>query len=905
VSKTTRRRKGFLFAYKQKKKFRRHLHFTSLSIFCHYLTNNLSGPSDVVSKATPWFGFTYLLSLNLTMEPASGASSRQYQSSPQEGHKEEEAIMDCDQDDPLADSTTSAAAADTREDKYVIFENWLRSNGAQFPLLELRKYNKHTTVDESKYDYDDDLNLVDTADMAIAEEKKDCGAAHEDNNNNLNNLNNNKEEEEEDDGSGEMRSVHAKSYIPPHTVCVSIPKSCLITVEMGQSTPIGKCILNAELDLDAPKHIYLMIYILWDKKIHGNESFFTPYYDILPRKLRNMPIFWNDDELAELRGSYILVQIDERKRAIRDDYESICAIVPNFRTMATLDEFIWARMIVCSRNFGLLINGVRTSALVPHADMLNHYRPRETKWTYDEEIQAFTITTLQSIGPGMEVYDSYGQKCNHRFLLNYGFCVEKNIEGGDVNPFCPNEVCLEFSLEYNCHVIENEIIRNNTTNEEEQLQQQHVDRIGGVGIKKSGTTTDQYQECWEKKLAFWLRGENSNNSSSTGRGVYGYGNGGGDGGGSHSSESSGDTLLHGMLSTLTAGNVHGSTNSTTTSTNLKLSSSSLPHPLNWSTDIINNVRSMYDQSSTCAVQEAFGCRHGGGLNNATSSTSSLTTTATATTTTAASSLIRRVRVCVSNNDNTRIAFSILRVLACTSTEIDMIGGTNSLGRYTSGVGLMTPTAQRLFGITPSSITSLSSSSAAAVATAAGGGNARTCQDVRYPINLRNERRAMELLLALTEKSLSAYPTTLAQDEIDLDNEILYPKFSNRRNAKLQVRGEKEVLHHYTKWASTAIYVIDVILNEIKIEMELLHGGSGCGSHAGCKSRSKSSSEGSAAAMGEEIIGFEHIIQAMEVDDECHSTILRYCTDVLGAVRREEYHRLRSLPKQNMANNKIR
>jgi hypothetical protein len=235
----------------------------------------------------------------------------------------------------------------------------------------------------------------------------------------------------------------------------------------------------------------------------------------------------------------------------------------------------------------------------------------------------------------------------------------------------------------------------------------------------------------------------------------------------------------------------------------------------------------------------------------------------------------------------------------------MIGGTNSLGRYTSGVGLMTPTAQRLFGITPSSITSLSSLSAAAVATAAGGGNARTCQDVRYPINLRNERRAMELLLALTEKSLSAYPTTLAQDEIDLDNEILYPKFSNRRNAKLQVRGEKEVLHHYTKWASTAIYVIDVILNEIKIEMELLHGGSGCGSHAGCKSRSKSSSEGRAAAMGEEIIGFEHVIQAMEVDDECHSTILRYCTDVLGAVRREEYHRLRSLPKQNMANNKIR
>jgi hypothetical protein len=652
-----------------------------------------------------------------------------------------------------------------------------------------------------------------------------------------------------------------------------------------------------------------MIYILWDKKIHGNKSFFTPYYNILPCKLRNMPIFWNEVELQQLTGSYILVQIAERKRAIIDDYKSICSVVPNFTTIATLDEFIWARMIVCSRNFGLLINGVRTSALVPHADMLNHYRPRETKWTYDEEIQAFTITTLQSIGQGMEVYDSYGQKCNHRFLLNYGFCVEKNIEGGNVNPFCPHEVCLEFCLEYHSHVIENEISRNTTTNveveEEQQLLQQHqqyVDRVGGVGMKKSGTT-GYYQECWEKKLAFWLRGENSSNNSSTGRGVYGYGNGGGDVGGG-----AGDTLFQGMLSSLTSGTANGDgrTNSTATSTNLKLSSSSssLPLPLNWSTDIINNVRSMNDQSSAIALQEAFGCQQGGGLNNATSSPSSLTTTTIATTT-ASSSLIKRVRVCVSNNDNTRIAFSLLRVLACTSTEIDMIGGTNSLGRYTSGVGLMTPTAQRLFGITPSSITSLSSSSSAAVASAAGG-NARTCQDVRYPINLRNERRAMELLLTITEKSLSAYPTTLAQDEIDLDNEILYPKFSNQRNAKLQVRGEKEVLHHYTNWARTAIYVIDVILNEIKIEIELLHGGNGCGSHAaGSKSISKSISEGRATAMVEDVIGFEHVIQAMEVDDECHSTILRYCTDVLGAVRREEYHRLRSLPKHNMANTKIR
>jgi hypothetical protein len=47
---------------------------------------------------------------------------------------------------------------------------------------------------------------------------------------------------------------------------------------------------------------------------------------------------------------------------------------------------------------------------------------------------------LQGIYTGAQVYDSYGQKCNHRFLLNYGFSVENNVEP---DGFCPNEVGRE------------------------------------------------------------------------------------------------------------------------------------------------------------------------------------------------------------------------------------------------------------------------------------------------------------------------------------------------------------------------------------------------------------------------------------------------------------------------------
>jgi histone-lysine N-methyltransferase SETD3 len=173
------------------------------------------------------------------------------------------------------------------------------------------------------------------------------------------------------------------------------------------------------------------------------DSFFKPYYDILPATLNNMPVFWNDEEMSWLQGSYLTQQTFERNEAIVRDYDSICGIYPTFTDICTVDEFKWCRMAVCSRNFGMVVNGVRTSAMVPHADMLNHFRPRETKWAFDNTKQSFTVTSLMALPAGKQVYDSYGSKCNHRFLLNYGFSIENN---GESDGTCPNEVSLAFRV---------------------------------------------------------------------------------------------------------------------------------------------------------------------------------------------------------------------------------------------------------------------------------------------------------------------------------------------------------------------------------------------------------------------------------------------------------------------------
>ncbi|RHY28150.1 hypothetical protein DYB32_006943 [Aphanomyces invadans] len=173
----------------------------------------------------------------------------------------------------------------------------------------------------------------------------------------------------------EVRGVHARDHIVAKERVMRIPLNCLITVEMGKATELGQKLLHVEFA--APKHIFLMMYLLTDMEL-GNGSFFKCYYDSLPSTLSNMPIFWRDDELAWLQGSHILHQIADRKAAIERDYQTICGIDPDFGDRFSLDRFSWARMVVCSRNFGLTIDGVKTAALVPYADMLNHYRPRET-----------------------------------------------------------------------------------------------------------------------------------------------------------------------------------------------------------------------------------------------------------------------------------------------------------------------------------------------------------------------------------------------------------------------------------------------------------------------------------------------------------------------------------------------
>merc|ERR1712003_301953 len=152
-----------------------------------------------------------------------------------------------------------------------------------------------------------------------------------------------------------------------------------------------------------------------------------------------IPLFFDDEQRKELIGSIAIKKIDDRLESLRLEFEALCGAVPEYSRFS-LNDFIWARLVVITRIFGLVIDDIKTDGLVPMADMLNHRRPRETKWTYSQKKRGFLITALQNIAENSEIYDSYGRKCNSRFFVNYGFSLEKNLD---------NEALMTFELPRN------------------------------------------------------------------------------------------------------------------------------------------------------------------------------------------------------------------------------------------------------------------------------------------------------------------------------------------------------------------------------------------------------------------------------------------------------------------------
>ena len=221
------------------------------------------------------------------------------------------------------------------------------------------------------------------------------------------------------------RSVISTEEIKNKDILLRIPLNALITLDDAQNSEIGKY-FDSELKktLNGPNHSLLSSFILYEME-KKNKSKWLFYFNFLPANYNSFPIFYTETELKYLKGTQFLTIIQNKKKEMKEDYETLCNKIPYY-SKYNFKDFCKVREIVSSRIFGVIIHGKKNDIIAPYADMLNHKRPRETHWAYDDKLDSFVVSAISDINKSNEVFDSYGRKCNSRFLLNYGFTIENN-----------------------------------------------------------------------------------------------------------------------------------------------------------------------------------------------------------------------------------------------------------------------------------------------------------------------------------------------------------------------------------------------------------------------------------------------------------------------------------------------
>ena len=255
--------------------------------------------------------------------------------------------------------------------------------------------------------------------------------------------------------SDDYRGVLAKSNILKDEIIMTIPKDCLISLETAFETNYGKKIGEFMYnELNSPKHCLLTSFLLYEEK----NPKYKYYFDLLPHDYSNFPIFYTNKELDYLKGSPFLSQILEKKEDMKSDYNKLCEYLPDYKQFSYL-KFCEARVLISSRIFGIAINDNKTDVLAPFADLLNHKRPRQTQWYYDDNLESFVIQATENIKEGSEIFDSYGKKTNARFLLNYGFCLDDNDTSEYLLTVVFNDTYPLFELKKNFFQNEYEFVR--------------------------------------------------------------------------------------------------------------------------------------------------------------------------------------------------------------------------------------------------------------------------------------------------------------------------------------------------------------------------------------------------------------------------------------------------------------
>ncbi|KAJ1998979.1 hypothetical protein H4R26_005247, partial [Coemansia thaxteri] len=217
-----------------------------------------------------------------------------------------------------------------------------------------------------------------------------------------------------DDGNG----VYARQHIGSGERYAWIPYRLIITGQVCHDAVRTDALQGRPL---------LCAFLIHERFVQGDRSFWKPYIDILPRDFHT-PMQFTDEELRFLASTPVEYAIAERHEKYHEEHRQALAAVPESvvpRNEFTYANYLWAATVLSSRSFSKdVVQGdcsrltTESEVLLPLLDMMNHQPRKRVSWiTSDKGVEFVTGADIEL---GEQIFNNYGPKANEELMMGYG-----------------------------------------------------------------------------------------------------------------------------------------------------------------------------------------------------------------------------------------------------------------------------------------------------------------------------------------------------------------------------------------------------------------------------------------------------------------------------------------------------
>lgn len=230
----------------------------------------------------------------------------------------------------------------------------------------------------------------------------------------------------------EGHGVFAKQTLQRGQITLRVPFHLTMNVESALASELQSVV---EKYPRIPDDEILALHLMYERS-KKSASFFAPFIASMPTTF-NLPLYWTEKELSELKGTNVLLLTQLMKQQLERDFTTIHLVViaafPQIfssQPALTLEDYTWAMSVVWSRAFGITKGGKYLRILCPAMDMFNHdvriENPLDDFISLDQETQMLThhVPTEEAAGSALQI--SYGQYSNAKLLYSYGFIAKEN-----------------------------------------------------------------------------------------------------------------------------------------------------------------------------------------------------------------------------------------------------------------------------------------------------------------------------------------------------------------------------------------------------------------------------------------------------------------------------------------------